>query len=49
MFIKNGDDPKAKILRVIDAEEINAPMEDLIKKDKKAEKPIPSDIKTEGK
>ncbi len=48
MFIKRGDDPKTKILRIVDAEEMES-IEDLLKKDKKEYKPVSSDIKPEGK
>ena len=48
MFIKRGDDPKTKILRIVDAEELGS-MEDLLKKEKKENKSNTSDIKSEGK
>lgn len=48
MFIKRGDDPKTKILRIVDAEEMED-LENLLKKDKKESKPASLDIKPEGK
>ena len=49
MFIKIGDDPKAKILRIVDADEIDAYMEDIVKKQGKANDISNKDLKEEAK
>lgn len=48
MLIKRGDDPKTKILRVIEAEEmLDASTEELLKKHKKSD--TPTEPKPEAK
>lgn len=49
MFIKQGDDPKAKILRIVDADEIDASIEDIVKKQDKSQNFPNKDLKEEAK